>query len=157
MSLTLIIILILLGILLFLIEFLLIPGITVAGIGGAILIVGGVILAYNHHGSSAGNYILLGTAVVSLLTVFIVLKSETWRKIMLQKDISGKMNVVDQTGTEVKVGDAGKTVSRLNPMGKVVINGIYYEALSPNKYIDQKIDIEVTKVLSNKLIVKFKN
>ena len=157
MSITVIIILILLGILLFLIEFLLVPGITVAGIGGAILIVGGVIMSYHYHGSAIGNYTLLGTALISFFTVFIVLKSGTWRKIMLQKDISGKVNVVDQTGTEVKVGDTGKTVSRLNPIGKVVINGIYFEAQSLNKFIDQKTDIEVIKVLSNKLIVKSKN
>lgn len=157
MSITVIIILILLGILLFIIEFLLVPGITVAGIGGAILIVGSVIMAYHHHGPTVGNYTLLGTALISFLTVFIVLKSGTWRKIMLQKNISGKVNVVDQTGTDVKVGDAGKTVTRLNPIGKVVINGNYFEAQSLNKYIDQKTDIEVIKVLSNKLVVKLKN
>ncbi len=157
MSVTIIIILILLGILLFIIEFLLVPGITVAGIGGAILIIGGVIMAYHHHGLTVGNFTLLGTALISFLTVFTVLKSGTWRKIMLQKDISGKVNVVDQTGTDVKVGDMGKTVTRLNPIGKVVINGNYFEAQSLNKYIDQKTDIEVIKVLSNKLVVKLKN
>ena len=157
MSITLIIILILLGILLFIIEFLLVPGITVAGIGGAILIVGGVIMAYHHHGPTVGNFTLLGTALISFLTVFIVLKSGTWKKIMLKKDISGKVNVVDQTGTDVKVGDVGKAVTRLNPIGKVVINGNYFEAQSLNKYIDQNTDIEVIKVLSNKLVVKLKN
>ena len=157
MSITVIIILILLGILLFIIEFLLVPGITVAGIGGAILIVGGVIMAYHNHGSTVGNFTLLGTALISFLTVFFILKSGTWRKIMLQKDISGKVNVVDQTGTDVKVGDVGKTVTRLNPIGKVVINGNYFEAQSLNLYIDQNTDIEVIKVLSNKLVVKLKN
>ena len=157
MSITLIIIIILLGVLLFIIEFLLVPGITVAGIGGAILIVGGVIMAYHHHGSTIGNFTLLGTVLISFLTVFIVLKSGTWKNIMLKKDISGKVNVVDQTGVEVKIGDMGKTITRLNPMGKVVINGNYFEAQSLNKYIDQKTDIEVIKVLSNKLVVKLKN
>jgi len=157
MSITLIIIIILLGVLLFIIEFLLVPGITVAGIGGAILIVGGVIMAYHHHGSTIGNFTLLGTVLISFLTVFIVLKSGTWKNIMLKKDISGKVNVVDQTGVEVKIGDAGKTITRLNPMGKVEINGNYFVAQSLNKYIDQKTDIEVIKVLSNKLVVKLKN
>ncbi len=41
MSIGLIIFLILLGLLLFIIEFMLIPGITIAGIGGAICMVGG--------------------------------------------------------------------------------------------------------------------
>ena len=157
MSITLIIIIILLGVLLFIIEFLLVPGITVAGIGGAILIVGGVIMAYHHHGSTIGNFTLLGTVLISFLTVFIVLKSGTWKNIMLKKNISGKVNVVDQTGAEVKIGDAGKTITRLNPMGKVEINGNYFVAQSLNKYIDQKTDIEVIKVLSNKLVVKLKN
>lgn len=157
MSVTLLIFLILLGILLFLVEFLLVPGVTVAGIGGAILLVGGVIMAYHYHGTAVGNYMLIGTVLVSFITVFLVLKSGTWRKIMLQDNISGKVNIVDQPESGVKIGDTGKSVTRLNPMGKVMVNGKYFEAQSLNKFIDQKSDIEVIKVLSNKLVVKLKN
>lgn len=156
MSIPLIIFLILLGIVLFLIEFLLVPGITIAGIGGGILMIGGVIMAYHYHGTAVGNYVLIGTAVVAFITVYFVLKTKTWNRIMLKKQIDGKVNIVDQEVPKVKVGDVGETVTRLNPMGKVIVNGEYFEAKSEDKFIDQKSTVEVVKVLSNKIIVKLK-
>lgn len=156
MSMTLIIFLILLGIVLFLIEFLLVPGITVAGIGGAILMVGGVIMAYHYHGTAAGNYTLIGTAVASFITIYFVLKSKTWDRIMLKTTIEGKVNVVEKEMPNVKVGDVGETVTRLNPMGKVLVNGEYFEGKSVDGFIDQQSKIEVIKVMSNKIIVKLK-
>jgi membrane-bound ClpP family serine protease len=157
MSVTLIIILILLGIFLFLIEFLLVPGITVAGIGGAILMIGGVILGYHYHGPTVGNIILLGTVVFSILTLLFVLKSRTWKKVMLDSKIESRVNQLDRGDIKVKVGDIGVTITRLNPMGKVLIGGEYYEAQSLNKLIDEKTPIEVIKVSENKIIVKSQN
>ncbi len=156
MSMTLIIFLIILGIILFLIEFLLVPGITVAGIGGAILMIGGVIMAYHFHGKAAGNYTLIGTAVVSFITVYFVLKTKTWNRIMLKTSIDGKVNVVERENPNVKVGDIGETVTRLNPMGRVLVNGENFEGKSEDVFIDQQSKVEVTKVLSNKIIVKLK-
>jgi len=153
---TLIIFLIILGIILFLIEFLLVPGITVAGIGGAILMIGGVIMAYHFHGTAAGNYTLIGTAVASFITIYFVLKTKTWNRIMLKTSIDGKVNVVEKENPNVKVGDIGETVTRLNPMGRVLVNGENFEGKSEDKFIDQRSIVEVTKVLSNKIIVKLK-
>ena len=157
MSITLIIILIILGIILFLIEFLLIPGVTVAGIGGAILMIGGVILGYHYHGMQVGNFILLGTVVLSVFTLYLVLKSRTWQKIMLDSKIDDKVNQLDRGEFKVKAGDTGIAITRLNPMGKVLIQGEYFEAKSLNKLIDQKTPIIVTKISGNKIIVKSQN
>lgn len=154
MSITLIIFLIILGIVLFLIEFLLVPGITIAGIGGAILMIGGVIMAYHYHGNAVGNYTLIGTAILAFITVFFVLKTKTWRYIMLDTKIEGKVNVVSGQEQKVNVGDVGETVTRMNPVGKVLVNGEYFEGKSIDKFIDQKTTVEVVKVLSNKIIVK---
>lgn len=157
MSITLIIILIILGIILFLIEFLLIPGVTVAGIGGAILMIGGVILGYHYHGMQVGNFILLGTVIFSIFTLYLVLKSRTWRKIMLDSKIDSKVNLLDRGEFKIKAGDTGVAITRLNPMGKVLIQGEYFEAKSLNKLIDQKTPIIVIKISGNKIIVKPKN
>jgi len=154
MSIALIIILILLGILLFMIEFLLIPGITVAGIGGAILMIGGVILGYHHHGMQVGNMILLGTVVFSILTLYFVLKSRTWKKIMLDSKIDSKVNLLERNETMIKEGQEGVSVTRLNPMGKVLINGEYYEASCQNQFLDEQTPIVIIKISDNKIIVE---
>lgn len=154
MSIGVIIFLILLGILLFLLEFLVVPGITVAGIGGAISILMGIVLGFYFHGPRTGLIVLFSTLLVMIITVVLMLRSGTWKKLMLNKSIDSKVDNVHKNEGLVKVGDKGITITRLNPMGKVKVNREYYEAKSLDRLIDQKTDIEVIKVESNKLIVK---
>ena len=113
-------------------------------------------MAYHFHGTAAGNYTLIGTAVASFITIYFVLKTKTWNRIMLKTSIDGKVNVVEKENPNVKVGDIGETVTRLNPMGRVLVNGENFEGKSEDIFIDQQSKVEVTKVLSNKIIVKLK-
>ncbi len=157
MSILVIVMLIILGIMLFIVEFLVIPGITIAGIGGAILLVGGVILGYHYHGPVVGNYILLGTALASILSLYLALKSRTWRKAALETQISSKIDIISPGEDKVKTGDTGITITRLNPMGKIEVNGEFYEGKAIDSYLDPGTEIIVIKVEKNKLIVKPKN
>ncbi len=155
MSLIVIILFIILGIMLFVVEFLVVPGITIAGIGGAILIFTGIFLAYTQHGMLIGNIVVAGTLVSMVVTMYFALKSRTWKKTMLHSKIDSKVNVFENPN--VKPGDTGRTISRLAPMGKVEVNGFYYEAKSLDILIDEETEIEVVKVFPDKLIVKLKN
>lgn len=154
MSIGIIIFLILLGILLFLLEFLVVPGITVAGVGGAISIVTAIVLGFYYHGPKTGLIILISTLFVMVITVVLMLKAGTWKRLMLNKSIDSKIDNIHMSEGLVKVGDRGVSVTRLNPMGKVKVNGEYYEAKSLDKLIDQETEIEIIKVETNKLIVK---
>lgn len=153
-SLGVIIFLIILGILLFLVEFLIVPGITIAGIGGAISIIAGVVLAFYYEGPATGLIVLISTAVLISLTAVFMLKAGTWKKLMLNKAIDGKVDFVRMEEERIKVGDKGKTITRLNPMGKVRVGDEYYEAKALDKLIDQNQEIEIVKIESNKIIVK---
>ncbi len=152
MSLFAIVLLIILGVFLLLVEFLVVPGITVAGIGGVLLIITGIYLSYALHGIAAGNYVLLGSVLFMVVSLYFSLKSRTWRKTMLESTLDGKVNTFDLS--IIKPGDTGKAVTRLGPMGKVEINGVLYEAKAGDIIIDAETDITVVKVLSDKLIVK---
>ncbi|MDT8401738.1 MAG: NfeD family protein [Bacteroidales bacterium] len=153
-SLGIIIFLVILGILLFLVEFLIVPGITVAGIGGAISIVAGVVMAFYYEGPATGLIVLISTAVLIGLSAVFMLKAGTWKKLMLNKAIDGKVDFVKMEEGLIKVGDKGRTITRLNPMGKVMVGDEYYEAKTLDKLIPQNTDVEIVKIESNKIIVK---
>ena len=153
-SLGLIIFLIILGILLFLVEFLIVPGITIAGIGGAISIITGVVLAFYYEGPTTGLIVLISTAVLIGLTAVFMLKAGTWKKLMLNKAIDSKVDFVKKDEGRIKIGDKGKAITRLNPMGKVMIGNEFYEAKAMDKLIDQNTEVEIVKIESNKIIVK---
>jgi membrane-bound ClpP family serine protease len=152
MSLYAIILLIILGVVLLWVEFLVVPGITIAGIGGVLLIGTGIYLSYELYGTSAGNYVLLGSVLFMFVSVYFSLKSRTWKRTMLDFKLEGRVNTFDVT--TINTGDTGKTVTRLAPIGKVEVNGVYYDAKSTENIINPNTEITVVKILSDKLIVK---
>lgn len=153
-SIGIIIFLVILGILLFLVEFLIVPGITIAGIGGAISIITGVVLAFYFEGPITGLIVLISTAVLIGLTVVFMLKAGTWKRLMLNKAIDGRVDFVKKDEGKLRIGDKGKTITRLNPMGKVMVGNDYYEAKALDKLINQNTEVEIVKIESNKIIVK---
>jgi len=155
MSVFVIILIILLGIVLLLVEFLIIPGITIAGIGGFILMGGGTYFAYKFHGNEVGNYFLLGTIIATILAMYFAFRSKTWKKLGLKSSIDSKFESFDKS--KINIGDWGVTTTRLAPIGKAMVNDIICEAKSLYEFIDEKTEIEVTKVINNQIIVKLKN
>ena len=148
-----IIILIVLGILLFVIEFLLVPGITVAGIGGLVLTVLGVYKAFNDFGTATGVWIMIGTVVLSIFVIAMSLRAKTWSRLMLRTNIESTVDT-DLTEDQIKTGDRGIAVTRLAPMGKVMVNDLVREAKSIEGFVDEQSDIEVVSVEGTRIIVK---
>ncbi len=145
--------LVVLGVVLLLVEFFLLPGISIAGVGGAIFMVGGVIYSYIYLGSTAGN-ITLALSLLMLALAFVwLLKSKTLQKIALTADIN---ETVDNSELRsLKPGDTGVAVSRLNPIGKVMVNDITVEGKSfDGEFIDEDAKIEVVKVETYNVLVK---
>lgn len=150
---TVVIILILLGILLFVIEFLLVPGVTIAGIGGLVLTVFGVYKAFNDFGATTGVWVLIATLLASVFVIVMSLRARTWNRLMLKTEIDG---TVDSATIEdqIKEGDRGTTLTRLAPMGKIVVNEIVREAKSTEGFVDEHTDIEVVSVKGTRISVK---
>ena len=153
MSLLVIILLVVVGIILFLIEFLLIPGVTIGGIGGAVLMGFGIYLSYTLYGGKIGTITLVGSFLASLLILGWSLRAKTWSKFALTESVDGKSNE-DMVDEKVKPGDIGKTVTRLAPSGNIMINGLITEARSTGDYIRENSDVVVLKIENSKLIVK---
>lgn len=149
-----IIALIVLGIVLILLEFFVVPGITVAGIGGLILLISGVALSYSKYGTPGGHYLLAGTVLSLIFVIYFSFKSKTWKKISLNTVIDSK--VKEDLSSKFKIGDNGTSVSRLSPSGTVSIKGELVEVESRSGLIDENEQVEIIKISGNKIIVKLK-
>lgn len=150
-----IVLLILFGIILLLLEFLVVPGITIAGVGGALMIAGGILLSYITYGNTWGHLTLVLALAFCALVLIVALKSRTWDKLMLNTEVEGKVEKFEEN--DVKVGDTGIAVTRLAPMGKISVNDITLEAKSIGPLIDEKTPVVVIKVFNKSVIVKPKN
>jgi len=150
---TIIIILIILGILLFVIEFLLVPGVTIAGIGGLVLTVFGVYKAFSDYGTTVGIWVLIGTILLSVFVIAMSLRARTWNRLMLKTNIQGTVDK-DLSEDQVKTGDRGTSLTRLAPMGKILVNELVREAKSIEGFIDEHTDIEVVAIEGTRISVK---
>ncbi len=154
MSLIAIILIILGGIVLLLVEFLIVPGVSVFGIGGFLCLIGGVIASYVFHGNTAGHITLAAAIAASVASMVFAFRRRTWEKMGLKTSIDGKIVTVDPE--KIKSGDTGIAITRLAPMGKVKVHDLVCEAKSISGFIDENTEIEVLKVSQNQLIVKLK-
>ena len=135
------------------IEFLLVPGVTIAGIGGLILTVFGVYKAFDNYGSTVGVWVLIGTILLSVFVIAMSLRARTWNRLMLKTDIKGTVDK-DLTEDQIKPGDRGTTLTRLAPMGKILVNDLVREAKSTEGFIDEHTDIEIVSIEGTRISVK---
>ena len=153
MDIYLILALIVLGILLVVLEILVVPGTTVIGIIGGVLMGVGVILAYTtQEDKMVGHYTLTGTSVATVILLYWaykVLRSKTYS---LYDVVDGQVNVLEE-GT-VSIGDEGVTIGYLKPAGNAQINGHKLEVFSQDDMIAANTRIVVIKINGNKIIVK---
>jgi membrane-bound ClpP family serine protease len=147
-----IILLIVFGIALLIAEFFILPGITVAGVGGFVLTAVGVFLTYKSYGALAGNVILVVSIILFVLTFWFSLKSKTWKKLALNSELEGRVNTIE--GHKIHEGDRGVAVSRLAPMGRVRVNNMFIEAKSSTGYVDENTEVEIIKVNESNVLVK---
>lgn len=152
MEILIVILLILVGIGLFLIEFLVVPGVTVAGIGGLLFFIGAVFYGYDKLSDTGGHIVMASTSILFLTSLMYSLRYKTWEKVSLKTTIEGKVNAL--LDVEVATGDKGVAISRLAPVGKVRVNGSIFEAKSIIGLVDEHTEIEVISVNSTQIIVK---
>jgi membrane-bound ClpP family serine protease len=100
-----------------------------------------------------GGFITLGIILLlSLIATIISLRAKTWQRFALKNKVEGQS--MQTPAAEVKIGDCGVTISRLSPMGKVLIGGKEYEAKSAEAYIDQRTEVTVIGFENFTIIVK---
>lgn len=140
---TLLIIVLVLGVLLFALEIVALPG-GIAGAFGLLLTGFGVWQSYLIWGQTVGNTILCICAGIIIVLLAIFLKAKTWKRFSLDEESDSVVNQVDQAA--LTVGARGTTVARLAPTGKALFDGQLVEVHAINKFIDPDRPIEVVAV-----------
>lgn len=149
-----IIFLMLIAIVLVLLEIFMLPGITVAGIGGFLFAAGGLFYAYSIS-LWTGNLTLFLSLVTFGASFAWLLRSKSFSKVALKTDIDSKL--VSTRDLNIKPGDEGITISRLAPIGKARINGIVVEAKAMDELIDENTSVEVIRIDGYNVIVQVKH
>lgn len=144
--------LVMVGILFILIEFLLTPGIGIAGIVGLASFIGSCVYAFMEMGTKAGTITTAVVAVIVVILLVWMLRGKSYKKLELNAEIDAKTNLEPEA---LSVGDKGKTITRLAPMGTVRFDKLSCEAKSEdNTILDPGTPVVISSIEDNKVIVK---
>ena len=134
-------------------EIFLLPGITIAGIAGALFSIGGIAFAYTIS-VSVGN-ITLGSSIMVFGGLFLwLMRSNSFHRVSLKTNIDS--TIESPRDMDLKAGDEGVTLSRLAPIGKARFNNITIEAKSTNEFIDEDTPVVIVRIDGYNVIVEKK-
>lgn len=147
-----IIVLILVGLVLLFAEIMIIPGVGVAGILGLLSMGGSCFYAFNQLGSTTGAIVTIVNALLIVAMTIWVLRAKTWKKFTLETNITSKASTNESRF--LTVGDRGKTLTRLAPMGTARVREKSLEVKALEGMIDPNTDIEIVLIEDNIIYVK---
>lgn len=147
-----IITLILVGLVLIFAEVLLVPGVGIAGILGLLSLGGSCFYAFTHIGATAGTIVTVVNVVLVIAFTIWILRAKTWRKMTLHTEIQSK--AVPTESSVLSLGDKGKTLTRLAPMGTVRFGGNAVEVKAIEGMIDPDVIVRVVLIEDNKIYVE---
>lgn len=148
----LIISLILVGLILLLAEILIIPGVGVAGILGILSVAGSCYYAFYEFGNLTGGIVTGVSALLLVILSVYILRSKTWKRMSLETSIDSK--AVSEESAIVSVGDCGKTLTRLAPMGTARFGDNVVEVKALEGMVDPGADVEIVMIEDNRIYVR---
>ncbi len=161
------------GIALILLELFVIPGFGIAGIGGILCILFGLVTAMLNNNffdftpihipdlNQALLTVFLGLILGTILIIYLVSKIGTkgmFARLALDKEQTMTEGYVGVPTEQISiVGSEGITTTDLRPAGKVIINGRHYDAKSQyGDFIEKGTPVVVTKYETTQIYVKTK-
>lgn len=144
--------LILVGLVLIFAEILLIPGVGVAGILGLLSMGGSCFYAFYEFGNTTGAIITAVNVILVVALAVWILRAKTWKRMALETNIDSK--AVSSEASVLAVGDRGRTLTRLAPMGSARFGDYVIEVKALEGMLDPNVDVEVVLIEDNKIYVK---
>ena len=152
-SMWLIITLIIVGILLLVAELVLLPGISVAGIGAFLSLAVAAVYGFFLYGILGGSVVLAAIIIVAVAAVVVSLRANTWQRLSLKSTIDATSTPTPEQN-DIRIGQRGETLTRLAPMGKVQVGDVTVEAKSVDAYIDPRQVVEVIGYDNTAVVVR---
>ena len=150
-----VIILIIFGVALIITEMIFVPGTTIVGLLGLAITGFGIYLGFRYFDTQTGWIIVIAASVVTFAVLVYSLRTGAWQKFALKKAIESHVN--EDYKPDIKVGDTGKTVSALRPIGKAEFGEFLAEVRTLDQYIPSGSEVKVTRVKDNKIYVELIN
>lgn len=140
------------GLILFIIEVFLLPGVSIAGIASAACLLYANYYAFDTLGTIPGCITLMISAIGVIGITIWFMRSKTVDKLSLKKTIDYRPEPLK--GLNLKIGDEGIALTRLALIGNAEFNGRIIEVRSSGDFIDEKSKIRIERILDGIVMVQ---
>ena len=123
-----------------------------AGVLGLLSLGGSCFYAFHEFGNTVGAVVTAVNAFLLLILTIWVLRAKTWKKMALETSIDSK--AVSSESAVLSVGDKGKTLTRLAPMGSARFGNFVVEVKALEGMLDPNVEVTVVLIEDNKIYVK---
>ena len=147
--------LIIAGLILFIIEVFLLPGVSIAGIISAACMLYANYYAFDSLGTLPGCITLAISAIGVIAITIWFMRSKTVDKLSLKKTIDYKPEPLK--GLNLKAGDEGVALTRLALIGNAEFDGNIIEVRSTGDFIEEKSRIRVNRIRDGIVLVEKTN
>ena len=147
--------LIIAGLILFIIEVFLLPGISIAGIISAVCLLYANYYAFDTMGTLPGCITLVISALGVIAITIWFMRSKTVDKLSLKKTIDYKPEPLK--GLNLKAGDEGIALTRLALIGNAEFDGNIIEVRSTGDFIEEKSKIRIERIRDGIVMVEKAN
>lgn len=155
MDILIIVSLIIAGLILFIIEVFLLPGVSIAGIISAACMLYANYYAFDNLGILPGCITLAISAIGVIAITIWFMRSKTVDKLSLKKTIDYKPEPLK--GLNLKAGDEGVALTRLALIGNAEFDGNIIEVRSTGDFIEEKSRIRVNRIRDGIVLVEKAN
>jgi membrane-bound ClpP family serine protease len=149
---TTVILLIGIGLVLIIVELIFVPGVTIVGILGFILIAVGIWISYAALGTETGHMVLATSVLAGGLALFFSFRSDAWSRFALKGSIKSRVN--EENPHLLEVGEEGRTISALRPQGTAMFKERHHEVQTAGTFLPPNTPIRIIKIVANKITVE---
>lgn len=133
-------------------EIIFVPGTTLLGLLGLVFTITGVVLGYLSFGGGTGTLILAITLLVGISIIIYSFKSGVWERFALKSSSNSRFNEGELLN--IQVGEEGRTISALRPVGKADFRDKIFEVTTLGNFLPSGTRIRVVSIKNNKIFIE---
>ena len=148
------------GIILLIIGFILvgvemtIPGFGAPGISGIVCLIGGILLTAKTIEEGLTITVVVIVVLAIMLTLVLTVFKRVKAPFILEEDLGGKHDFLNESDLEYLVGKRGTAITDLRPVGKCRIDDIEFDVRAENGYIKKGSQVRISRIHENTIMIK---
>ena len=130
------------------------PGFGAPGISGIVCLIGGILLTAKTIEEGLTITVIVIVILAIMFTIVLTLFKRVKTPIVLDEDLKGNHDFLNESDLEYLVGRRGIAITDLRPAGKCRIEDIEFDVRAENGYIKKGSQVRISRIHENTIMIK---